>query len=113
MQQRQTPYGTHHPDGIFVAAGPGLRSGVEIAALSILDVAPTLLYSLGIPIPTKMEGLPALSAFEPAFTATQALRWEEPKYASLPARAPEQPMRLGTEAETVVMNRLKQLGYLE
>ena len=62
-KNRRVPYATHHPDGIFIAKGPGLRSGERIEQLRIADVAPTVLYSLGLPIPQSMEGQVATSAF--------------------------------------------------
>ena len=43
---RQPPW-----KGVFLAPGPGIRAGAELDELSILDVAPTLLYSLDVPIP--------------------------------------------------------------
>lgn len=60
---RRVPYATHHPDGIFIAHGPGLRAGERIETLKIADVAPTVLYSLGLPVPQSMEGQAATSAF--------------------------------------------------
>ena len=56
LKQRRAPYGTHHPDGIFIANGPHLRNGETLDAFSIINVAPTVLYSLGLPVPTDMEG---------------------------------------------------------
>ena len=48
--------GTHHPDGILIAAGPGIARGRQAGTRSIVDVAPTLLYSLGLPVPGDIEG---------------------------------------------------------
>ncbi|MDH3285647.1 MAG: alkaline phosphatase family protein, partial [Acidobacteriota bacterium] len=40
VQPMAEPSGTHRPEGIFVAHGPGLRSGAVLDEISILDVAP-------------------------------------------------------------------------
>lgn len=48
--------GYHHPRGLLVLWGPGIRQGVDIAESSNLDVAPTLLSLLDIPVPPVMTG---------------------------------------------------------
>jgi predicted AlkP superfamily phosphohydrolase/phosphomutase len=48
--------GTHRDDGILIAAGPGVRAGVELQPAGLLDVAPTLLALLGVPVPEDFEG---------------------------------------------------------
>ena len=62
-KDRRVAYATHHPDGIFVAAGPGLRVGERIDPLQIADITPTVLYSLGLPVAHSMEGQAATGAF--------------------------------------------------
>ncbi len=59
------------PDGIFVAWGPAFRSGATIDAVSLLDVAPTVLHLLGLPVAQNMEGRVA----EKAFAAARPVRW--------------------------------------
>jgi predicted AlkP superfamily phosphohydrolase/phosphomutase len=60
--------GEHSPEGIFMAAGPNVRPG-QIANLHIADVAPTLLYTLGVPVPEAMDGRILTELFDPAFVA--------------------------------------------
>ena len=50
--------GKHRPTGIFVAAGPDIRQGAKVREARIVDVAPTVLYALGLPIPDDMDGRP-------------------------------------------------------
>jgi predicted AlkP superfamily phosphohydrolase/phosphomutase len=48
--------GTHHRDGIIVMNGPGIIQKKDVEA-SIIDVAPTILCYLGVPIPNdEMDG---------------------------------------------------------
>ena len=49
-------YGTHRIEGIFVASGPGIRPSNERLRLGILDVTPTLLALLGLPVAADMDG---------------------------------------------------------
>lgn len=50
--------------GIFIAVGRGVRSGTKLGSVRNLDVAPTVLSLLQIPIPEWMEGSP-LAAIAP------------------------------------------------
>jgi predicted AlkP superfamily phosphohydrolase/phosphomutase len=51
--------GTHHSisatKGIFIASGSAIKSGFQAEA-NIVDVTPTILHVLGVPIPTDMDG---------------------------------------------------------
>lgn len=53
-------HGTDAPEDLtipWILAGPGVRSGHEIAGpVRIIDTAPTLLHLLGLPIPEHMTG---------------------------------------------------------
>jgi predicted AlkP superfamily phosphohydrolase/phosphomutase len=49
--------GEHRPDGLFVAAGPGVGAGRLEGAASILDLAPTLTRLLGVELP-GCDGVP-------------------------------------------------------
>src|SRR5205823_6613802 len=48
--------GTHRENGIFLAQGPSVRPGAVAQDARLIDVAPTLLYLLGVPLPDDMDG---------------------------------------------------------
>ena len=48
--------GGHGSEGYFVMAGPGVPPQGKISELSLIDVAPTVLYLMGLPVPEDMEG---------------------------------------------------------
>src|SRR5262245_53279424 len=48
--------GWHDPAGVLMMAGPGVRAGVEVKECSTLDLAPTILALMGLPIPAYMPG---------------------------------------------------------
>lgn len=56
--------GTHHPQGLLVLWGKGIRSGVEIRGTDNVDIAPTILVLLGIPVPSIMKGRVLSEAWE-------------------------------------------------
>ncbi len=47
--------GKHHPQGIFLASGPGVRRGF-FENIRIYDIAPTILHVFNLPIPRDMDG---------------------------------------------------------
>lgn len=48
--------GTHRLEGILVVKGPQTKRGHWLEKAEIIDIAPTLLHILGIPIPDDMDG---------------------------------------------------------
>jgi predicted AlkP superfamily phosphohydrolase/phosphomutase len=50
--------GTHSKstEGIFIAAGPGIDSSGEPGKVHSLDITPTILYSLGLPVAEDFDG---------------------------------------------------------
>jgi hypothetical protein len=50
--------GSHEsaPDGFIVVVGDGVRGGSSTKGASILDVTPTLLYLMGLPVARDMGG---------------------------------------------------------
>jgi predicted AlkP superfamily phosphohydrolase/phosphomutase len=48
--------GVHRMNGILVAAGDGVPTGRSTEALSLLDIAPTVLEGMGVAVPPAMRG---------------------------------------------------------
>jgi len=56
----------HREPGILVLAGPGVRRGVRLEKQAeLLDIAPTMLAILGVPVPASMTGRFVTEAFTP------------------------------------------------
>jgi hypothetical protein len=112
---RPQPTGTHRPEGIFVAGGPAVRNGIVSKELSILDVAPLLLYGLGLPTPISMEGhLPRhLLMSEALKDHPERYDWAvNGVYDPAPLVEPSWPV-LNEEEEIEILRRLQALGYVE
>jgi hypothetical protein len=62
--------GTHEaaPDGFLMAYGAPVAAGRHLTRASIVDVVPTTLYFLGLPVGRDMDGYARTSLFRPAFT---------------------------------------------
>jgi hypothetical protein len=78
------------PDGLLLLAGRGVREGEFLGPARIVDVAPTLLYALGLPVAGDMDGRVLTGAFTPDFLATHPLNFL-PSYEALTASPPAAP----------------------
>lgn len=113
LKPRSEPAGTHRYEGVFVASGPGVRPGVRLDARSILDVAPVLLHSLGLPVPEDLEGRFPEEAFDPGWLAAHPVR-RGGRTEGPAADAPEgAAIELDAGDEAMIAERLRRLGYLE
>ena len=56
--------GCHDPVGVMMLYGPGVRSGARLNDCTNLDIAPTLLTLLGLPVPEEMTGRVLSEAFD-------------------------------------------------
>ena len=112
LRPRPEPCGTHHPEGIFVAAGPGIRRGLSVSPLSIVDVAPMLLHLLGLPVPEDMQGRVPTELFETSTIRARPIVRGEPTRGP-DARPGGEPGGLDETGESEVIRRLTALGYLE
>lgn len=61
--------GTHRPEGVFIAAGPLVAAGASPGSPRIVDVMPTVLALLGLPIPSDVEGRPLTGILTPEAAA--------------------------------------------
>lgn len=59
-------------EGIFIAVGPDIESKGEIGEVSILDVAPTVLYAFQVPRPEDMDGRALKEIFKSDLNLTKA-----------------------------------------
>jgi len=99
--------GDHHPEGVLIAAGPGIRRGYRCDHASVLDIAPTVLALLGLPGGKDMDGRMLVEIFEEKFLAEHEVQfidtWEDPSW------------QFEKDDETVseeLKDHLRSLGYL-
>jgi predicted AlkP superfamily phosphohydrolase/phosphomutase len=61
--------GSHEsaPDGFLMAYGSPVARGRQQVRASVVDIAPTLLYFLGLPIGRDMDGYARTDLFQPSF----------------------------------------------
>jgi len=106
FRRRPEIWGTHYPQGVFIAAGPGVSRLGEMSPLQIVDVAPILLRSLGVPLEWEMEGVCPEALFNGcpvlATAPSELVPTLERKQNSLDLE----------EVQTEVLKRLRAIGYI-
>lgn len=85
-------------------------SAFSDSALSLFDVAPTVLHLLGLPVPRYMQGKVADSVFDSQFLERQPVRFVDAyDVADRPRSDPTGEVPLESER----IDKLKALGYLK
>jgi predicted AlkP superfamily phosphohydrolase/phosphomutase len=103
--------GGHALDGIVGFHGPAFRKGLEIKDAAIVDVTPTLLYLLGLPVPEDMDGKVLLQAFTDEFTTSHSVttRGDGDDRSS----TGQSDQTYSEDESDKVAERLRGLGYIE
>jgi hypothetical protein len=70
------------PDGVLLLYGEGVRAGALLPRARIVDVAPTLLYGMGLPVARDLDGRALTEAFTTEFLAAHPLNFV-PSYEAL------------------------------
>jgi predicted AlkP superfamily phosphohydrolase/phosphomutase len=101
--------GYHSRHGILVAHGRDVRPG-SLEGAALVDVAPTVLAALGVPVPAAMTGRPLEEAFLPG--ALQVRR-EAPRGGEDRSTGDAPPPPLDDREEREILEALRGLGYVE
>jgi predicted AlkP superfamily phosphohydrolase/phosphomutase len=108
------PTGDHRLEGILIAAGPAFRTGAVPRGAGLLDIAPTVLHLLGVPVPADMDGRVLTEILDPVLLSDE-LPEPEPALAAAHAHAlASEPIesRYTAEEDAAIQQRLADLGYL-
>jgi len=101
--------GSHglHTHGVFIAAGPDVLPNAPVRGIHIHDMAPTILFALGLPVADDFAGHAREELFTAEFRQAHPLRhvrtWGEPRPGRVTASA----------ADAEMVKELKALGYLQ
>jgi predicted AlkP superfamily phosphohydrolase/phosphomutase len=100
--------GMHRDDGMLIMHGPGIRPGSTIDGAIIYDIAPTVLHTMDLPVPSDMDGRVLEAAFVDGYMEAFPLRTMQP------STSDDLGAEIGytKEGEKEIMERLQGLGYL-
>ena len=95
-------------EGVLVMAGPGVRqAGYKGNKAGLTDLAPTALHLLGFPVPNNMDG----NVLQDWLSEQREVQTVQGDYELLMPPSIEETMT--PEQEQELVQRLKDLGYLE
>jgi predicted AlkP superfamily phosphohydrolase/phosphomutase len=101
--------GTHTPTthGIFLAAGPDIDPGADLSDLHVHDMAPTILYALGLPVAEDFAGHARTGLFREESRRERPLR-------TIKTWGTRQGAGEGkaSKADEDLLNQLRSLGYI-
>jgi len=101
--------GNHNEDGIYLFYGKDILNGDNSGKRSIMDILPTILFYLQLPIPDDLDGKPILDIFRKELIADEKPIYSRIKnlsYKSVEVDANE------IENDKAIQDKLKNLGYL-
>ncbi len=102
------PSGIHRDYGIFIAYGRNLEKNKTIDGARIYDIAPTVLYLLGIPIPDDMDGKVLKDAISRDYLMKNPIK------KGTASSSEEGTLKSFDSEETAaIKERLKGLGYID
>ncbi len=98
----------HRKYGILVIRGEPIRPGQELLEASVLDLVPTVLTLLGLPIPPDLDGRVLVEAFRPEFLEEHPVRYRSYPHHLLAADT----RPLQSPEDEAIRQNLVSLGYL-
>lgn len=101
--------GDHHQRGVFLVKGRDIRRGQNITGTHIVDLAPTVLYQMGVQVPDGMDGKILSSIFEEVFLKSNPVSFDRDE-----AKENVRPdyKKYTADEKKEIEDRLKGLGYL-
>ena len=100
--------GSHRLHGVLFLYGASFKQG-SVEGAKIMDLTPTMLYLLGVPVPDDMDGRVLTEALDPQWLTRHPIAHATP---SAPGDGDEE-FEYSDEDQTLVEEHLRALGYLD
>ncbi|HYS04959.1 MAG TPA: alkaline phosphatase family protein [Candidatus Dormibacteraeota bacterium] len=104
---KPTTSGHHRMQGVLALYGRGVRRDTTIEGAGLLDVLPTLLRLLNVPIARDLEGKVLEQALDAGFSGAHPATWVDTYGAAEHGGAPDE-----SDLDRNVLERLRSLGYI-
>ncbi|MFQ5706078.1 MAG: alkaline phosphatase family protein [bacterium] len=101
---------TSAPEGIIILSGQQIKKNAKIENASVLDITPTILYALGLPVGKDMDGKVLQQAFRATFVQDHPVKFI-PTYETNHSKARE-PLT-SSPSDEKIKQQLRSLGYIK
>jgi tetratricopeptide (TPR) repeat protein len=102
----------HRDRGILVLKGPGIRPGAAFKSAHVLDIAPTVLALLDLPIPADAAGRVLREALTDQFVMQHPVDRIDTYEVDNQKASADEPRPLRSEQDSEIRKQLESLGYL-
>jgi len=98
--------GTHRSEGIIIISGEKCQKNKVIEGAHIIDIMPTILYLMGLPISKNIDGKVLKNCFVQDYLNQQPVRYDGER------ETLHKKGKISRSDEEEIMDRLKGLGYM-
>ena len=102
--------GSHRLDGVVIMKGKPVQNGKNISGARIIDIAPTVLYLMGLPVPNDMDGRVITEAINQSYLDTHPISYSKVVDSNTNTRHPSE---YNKDEEKQIEEALKTLGYID
>lgn len=102
----------HRDQGVFLMRGPNVAKDQLIHGASLLDITPTILHAMGMPIGRDMDGRPLIEAFERTDRIDTIESWET-RDGTHSAGVHSDTADVTREQADAILEQFIALGYIE
>ncbi|MFN3342888.1 MAG: alkaline phosphatase family protein [Flavobacteriales bacterium] len=107
------PTSEHSPYGMIAFSGPGIHSNTEIFGSSVIDIAPTILHYMGLPVGKDMYGKVLQQCFSEHNEIQWIDSWENHSDGGCSSGMHPEELRVNTWDSREALEQLIELGYIE
>jgi predicted AlkP superfamily phosphohydrolase/phosphomutase/tetratricopeptide (TPR) repeat protein len=109
-ESKRNPEGCHRLFGVACLNGPNIKANERLYGATILDVTPTILALLGLPVAGDMDGRPWLEVFRDEVKSERIFGWEG--IGDDKAGLHNSEVRQDPAEAAQAINQLVELGYI-
>jgi predicted AlkP superfamily phosphohydrolase/phosphomutase len=110
-ERNKSKSGDHRDYGIFVALGESIKAPLEWDGAELMDLAPTILHLLGLPVPADMDGRILSEVLKDEYLAAHPVCYGAGTATKVVTGGAES--GYSEEEAEAIKERLRGLGYLE
>jgi predicted AlkP superfamily phosphohydrolase/phosphomutase len=106
--------GDHSLYGIIIMMGNGIKKNHQLRRCSVLDITPTILYLIGLPIAKDMDGRVLRDAFTDEFLHQNPIRFIETYETEIKKKTlGKEFLEYNDDVKKRLLERLRTLGYIK